>query len=88
MHVSIPCENPFGLKEDILSQGSCQNQLSHPGLSHIEQEFQESLIQGKICNQQNFNEGLKYLYSSALALWDSKLSGLHAFDNMAIIHQV
>ena len=35
-------KNPFGLKEDNLSQRNCQNQLSHPGLSHIEQERQES----------------------------------------------
>ena len=42
--------NPFGLKEDNPSQGNCQNQLSHPGLPHIEQECQESLIQGKIHN--------------------------------------
>ena len=52
---------PFELKENNLSQKNCQNQLSHPGLSHTEQECQESLIQGKICNQQNSNEGLKYL---------------------------
>ena len=45
--------NPFRLKEDNLSKGNYQNQLSHPGLSHTEQECQESLIQGKICNQQN-----------------------------------
>ena len=44
--------NPFRLKEDNLSQRNCQNQLSHPGLSHIEQ--------GKIHNQQNSNEGLEY----------------------------
>ena len=44
--------NPFGLKEDNLSQRNCQNQLCHPGLSHTEQECQKSLIQGKICNQQ------------------------------------
>ena len=37
-----------------------QNQLSHPGLSHTEQECQDSLIQGKIRNQQNSNEGLEY----------------------------
>ena len=54
-------QNPFGLKEDNLSQRNCQNQLSHPGLSHREQECQESLIQEKIHNQQNSNEGLKYL---------------------------
>ena len=83
--------NPFRLKEDSLSQRNFQNQLSHPGLSHIEQEFQESLIQGKIHNQQNSNEGLKYSKSYAKTkslkqLCDSKLSGLHAFDNMTIIH--
>ena len=54
-------QNPFGLKEDNLSQRNCQNQLSHPGLSHIEQEYQETFIQGKIHNQQNSNKGLKYL---------------------------
>ena len=43
--------NPFGLKEENSLQGNCQNQLSHPGLSHTEQECQESLIQGKIQNQ-------------------------------------
>ena len=53
-------QNPFGLKEDNLSQRNCQNQLSHPGLSHTEQERQKSLIQGKICNQQNPNEGLEF----------------------------
>ena len=53
-------QNPFELKEDNLSQRNCQNQLSHPGLSHTEQECQESFIQGKIHNQQNLNEGLKY----------------------------
>ena len=54
-------QNPFELKEDNLSQRNYQNQLNHPGLSHIEQEYLESLIQGKIHNQQNSNEGLKYL---------------------------
>ena len=34
--------------------------MSHPGLSHTDQECQESLIQGKIRNQQNSNEGLEY----------------------------
>ena len=53
-------QNPFKLKEDNLSQRNCQNQLSHPGLSHTEQECQESLIQGKIHNQQNLNKGLEY----------------------------
>ena len=53
-------QNLFGLKEENLSQRNCQNQLSHPGLSHTEQECQETLIQGKIRNQQNSNKGLKY----------------------------
>ena len=52
--------NPFGLKEDNFSQKNCQNQLSHSGLPHIEPECQESLIQGKIHNQQNSNEGVEY----------------------------
>ena len=51
-------QNPFGLKEDNLSKRNCQNQLSHPGLPHTEQKCQESLIQGKICSQQNSNEAL------------------------------
>ena len=50
-----------GQMEMLLSQINCQNQLSHPGLSHTEQECQENLIQGKIHYQQNLNEGLKYL---------------------------
>ena len=54
-------QNPFGLKEDNPSQRNCQNQLSHPDLTHTEQECQDSLIQGKIHKQQNLNEGLKYL---------------------------
>ena len=29
-------QNRFGLKEDNLSQRNCQDQLSHPGLSHID----------------------------------------------------
>ena len=52
--------NLFELKEDNRSQRNCQNQLIHPGLSHIEQECQESLIQGRIRNQQNSNAGLEY----------------------------
>ena len=57
MHMS---NNLFRLKEDDLLQRKCQNQLSHPSLSHIEQERQESLIQLKVYIQQNWNEGLEY----------------------------
>ena len=53
-------QNPFGLKEDNLSLRYCQNQLRHPGLPHTEQECQETLIQGKIRNQQNSNKDLEY----------------------------
>ena len=35
---------------------NCKNKLSHPTLSHIDQEFQESLMQGKIHIQQISNE--------------------------------
>ena len=52
--------NLFRLKEDNLSQRNCQNQLSHPGLPHTEQECQESLIQGKIHTQQNENRALRF----------------------------
>ena len=53
-------KNSFGLKGDKFSGRNCQNQLSYPGLSHTDQACQESLIQGKIRNQQNSNEGLEY----------------------------
>ena len=39
---------PFGLNEDNPLNIYYQNLLSHPSLSHIELELQESLIQGKI----------------------------------------
>ena len=51
-------QNPFGLKEDNFSRRRCQNPLSHPGMSHTEQECQESFIQGKIRNQKNSNKGI------------------------------
>ena len=53
----LPSHNckTFGLKEDNPLQRNYQNQLSHPGLSHIEQECQGSLIHGKIYMQQNMN---------------------------------
>ena len=50
----------FGLKEVNLSQRNCHNQLCHPFLSQIEQECQQSFIQGKFHNQKNSSEGLKY----------------------------
>ena len=74
----------FGLKEDNLSQRNCQNQLSHPSLSHIEQECQESLIHSKTHIQQNWNEGL--IYFSSYVLDSCVISCQHPIDNMAIIH--
>ena len=43
-----------------MSQRNCQDQLSYTTLSHIEQEFQESFIQGKFHIQQNLNKGPEY----------------------------
>ena len=45
-------------------------------------------MQGKIHIQQNLNEGLKFIFVKLgfRELCDSKLSGLHPFDNMAITH--
>ena len=69
-----------------LSQRNFQNQLSHPGLSHIEQECQESLIQGKIQSAKFEQKPEIFVKLSFKELRDSKLSGLHAFDIMTIIH--
>ena len=53
--------NLFGLKNNNPPQRNCQNQLSHPSLSHIDPECWESLIQRKIHVHQNSKESLKYL---------------------------
>ena len=53
-------EQGINKQQPNLSLTNFQNQLSHQGLSHTEQECQESLIQGKIHNQQNSNKGLEY----------------------------
>ena len=37
-------QNPFVLNNDNSSKKACQNKLSHPCLSHSQQERQESLI--------------------------------------------
>ena len=46
--IDLLSQGEGGQIEMLLSQRNCQNQLSHPGLSHTEQECQENLIQGKI----------------------------------------
>ena len=90
MHISskILLDYKMKIKEDQPSQGNCQNQLSNPGLSHIQEECRESFIQGNICNQQTSNEGFEYSSSQALDSSNSKLSDLHTVDNMIIIHCV
>ena len=50
----------FELKKDNLSQRYYFNQLSLSTLSNIQQEYQKSLIQGKIHNQQNSNKDTEY----------------------------
>ena len=51
---------PFESKKDKPSQSYCLNQLSLSSLSHIEQEYQKSLIQEKIHNKQNSNKDVEY----------------------------
>ena len=58
---NLPSFQDHGLKEDKPSQRNFQNHLSNSSLSHIEQECQESLIQGKIRIQEKSNKDLKYL---------------------------
>ena len=61
------------------------SQLSHPGLSHAEQECQE-FDSTKDSQSTKFEwRPQVYVKLSFRELWNSKLSGLHAFDNMAII---
>ena len=55
-----PVQKEVTLSEDKPSQRNCQNQLSHPSLSDIKQEYQENVIQEKIHIQWNLNEDLKY----------------------------
>ena len=52
-------QNFVSLKKDNPSQRNCQNHLNLPSVPNLKQKYQESLIQGKICIQQNWNEDLK-----------------------------
>ena len=75
----------FGLKEDNLSQKNCQNQLSCPGLSDTEQECQE-FDSRKDSHSTKFDRRPQIFEKlSFRELCNSKLSGLHTFDNIAII---
>ena len=46
----------------------------------------EEFNSGKFHIRQNWNEGLEYSKQNFREFCDSKLSRLHPFDNMAIIH--
>ena len=75
-------QNPFELKEDNLSQRNCQNQLSHPGLSHTARMSGE-FDSRKDSQSTKFEQRPRIFVKLGFReLWDSKLSGLHAFDNM------
>ena len=53
----------------------------------MEQECQERLIPGNIRNQQKFERKPQiFIKLSCRELCNSKLSGLHPFYNMALIH--
>ena len=54
------CARKETVNIDILVTSRNGGPLTHQGLSHAEQECQESLIQGKFHNQQNSNKGLEY----------------------------
>ena len=43
--------NPYELKQYNTSLRNCQSQLSLPSSSHIKQEYQEKMLQRKICRQ-------------------------------------
>ena len=61
--------------------------MNHPGLSHIEQKYQKSLR--KDSQWAKFEQRPQVFAKLSLReLCDSELSGLHLFDNMAIIHWV
>ena len=80
-------QNPFALKEDNLSQRNCQNQFSHPDLSHTARMSGE-LDSRKDLQSTKFERRPRVFVKLSLReLCDSKLSGLHAFDNMVIIHK-
>ena len=50
----------FRLEEDKNITEKLPESIESSKLSHIEQQYQEILIQGKIHNQENSIEGLKY----------------------------
>ena len=80
-------QNPFGLREDNHSQRNSQNQLSHPGLPHIKARMSGEFDSRKDLQSIKFEQRPQiFVKLSFRELCDSKLSDLHAFDNMAIIY--
>ena len=74
------------LKEDNVPQTNCQNQLSHPGLSHTRARMSGVLYSRKDLRSKKFGQRPQiFLKLSFRELCNSKLSGLYAF-NMVIIH--
>ena len=67
-----------------------KNQQSFLEISPVQQEVQkESLIQDKDSHSIKFERRpLVFAKLSLREVCDSKLSGLHSFDNIAIIHSV
>ena len=61
---------------------------SHPSLSYIKLECQENLIRRKIHSTNLEQRPWVLVKLSFIVLCDSKLSGLHPFNNMVIIHQL
>ena len=78
--------DPFGLKEDNLSQSNCQNHLNHPGLCHTAQMSGEFDSRKDLQSTKFQQRPSIFVKLNFRELCDLKLSGLHAFDNMAIIH--
>ena len=79
-------QNPFELKEDNLSQRNCQNQLSHPGLSHTARMSGE-FDSRKDSQSTKFKQRPQIFVKLSFGeLYNSKLSGLYNFDNMVIIN--
>ena len=79
-------QNPFRLKEDNLSRRNCQNQLSHPGLSHTARMSGEFDSRKDLQSTKFEQRPQIFVNLSFRELCNSRLSGLHAFDNLAIIH--
>ena len=70
----------FQIKEDNLSQRNCKNQSSHPSLSYAEPECQ-AFDSKRDSHSTKFEQRTQIIVKLSFR----ELSGLHPFDNMAII---